>query len=280
MSVHSLWKYAGIILFAGTAILHGQQISADVSVIIERLSLDKQQRLKNLDQEIATYLSDYDWTGEDLEPAIPVTVQIFLQDVSASHEDRYMGTFLISNGTDIQYYDKYWRFPYKHGDPLVHLPNVYHPFTGFLDFYVYLILGGEYDKMGRLAGSPYFEKAKQISDQAMFDANFQRGWKERAELIHYLLSEDYKPFRDMKDLFYLGLSYIEEDMDMAQKYCEEAVAALEKIFRKDPEHKDAINFVKSHYIEIIDIFKDRPDVLRRMIRIDPDHKGAYEQHMH
>jgi hypothetical protein len=280
MSTKSLRQIAGFFWLVCATMLYGQQqINANVSVIIERLPLEKQQRLGNLYQLIATYLSDYDWTGEDIGGPIPVTVQIFLQDASANYEERYAGTFLISNGTDIQYYDKYWKFPYKDGDPLVHLENVYNPFTGFLDFYVYLILAGEYDKMDKLAGSVYYEKAKQISDQALFDANFQKGWKERGELMNYILGDDFKPFREMKDLYFLGLSYTEEDTTQAQKYCEQAIGDLEKIFRNNPENKDAANFVKAHYIEIIDIFKHRSDILRRMNRIDPDHKGAYEQYL-
>ena len=105
MSFRSLVRVAGFVLFASTSILYGQQISAEVSVILERLPLEKQQRLQNFNDMIATYLSDYDWTGEDFEESIPVTIQIFLQDASANYEDRYTGTFLISNGTDIQYFD-------------------------------------------------------------------------------------------------------------------------------------------------------------------------------
>ncbi|NQT25983.1 DUF4835 family protein [candidate division KSB1 bacterium] len=260
-------------------LLFAQQITANVSLILERLPLIKQEKLKDFSDAIEIYLSDYDWTGEDFEEPVPITIQIFLQDNSASYESRYSGTFLISNGSDLQYYDKYWKFPYNEGDPLVHQDNLYEPFTGFLDFYIYLILGGEYDKLGKLAGAPYLERAKQIADQGMFDARFTHGWKERIALMDYVLGEEYKPFREMKDLYFLGLSYDGEEQETALKYCGMAIGALEKILRRDPEHKDAQNFLKAHYIEIIELFKGKNDVLRRMIYIDPDHKGAYEQHL-
>lgn len=260
-------------------VLIAQQIEAQVTLILERLPLEKQEKLKNFSDAIETYISDYDWTGEDFEEPVPVIIQIFLQDNSVSYEARYSGTFLISNGSDIQYYDKYWKFPYNEGDPLLHQDNVYEPFTGFLDFYIYLILGGEYDKLGKLAGAPYFEKARQIADQGMFDARFAFGWKERIELIETILSDSYKPFREMKDLYFLGLSYEYEEPETALKYCAMAIDELEKILRRDPENKDALNFIKAHYIEIIRLFRSKNDVLRRMIRLDPDHKGAYEQHM-
>lgn len=260
-------------------LVQAQQIEASVSLILERLPLDKQQKLKDLADDIEAYLSDYDWTGENFDDPIPVSVQIFLQDISATYESRYTGTFLISNGTDMQYYDKYWKFPYKEGEPLMHEENMYHPFTGFLDFYIYLILGGEYDKLGKLAGAPYLERAKQIADQGLFEAKYAHGWKERIELIDYVLSDAYKPFREMKDLFFLGLSYQGEEDETARKYCAMAIDELEKILRRDFEHKDARNFIKAHYIKVIDLFKGQNEVLRKMVRIDPDHRAAYEQHM-
>ena len=266
-------------LFFITHGLEAQQIKADVTLMIERLPLKKQEELKDFDQVIATYLNDHDWTGEEFENPIPVTVQIFMQDASVSYEDRYTATFLISNGSDLQYFDKYWKFPYQYGEQLIHQDNVYHPFTGFLDYYVYLLLAGEYDKMGKLAGSPYYERSRQIQEQAMFDATFQKGWRERSEDMDYIMSEEFIPFREMKDLFYLGLSYSGEDDKMMKKYCKDAVTALEKIFRKNYEHKEARDFMKATHTDLIDIFKDDPDVLRQMRRMDPDHKGAYDKYL-
>ena len=112
----------------------------------------------------------------------------------------------------MQYYDKYWRFPYSPEIQLNH-GGVYHPFTGYLDFYILIILGGEFDKLGPLMGTPFYEKAKQVSDQAAFDAQFSTGWKERSEFIDRLMGEENKLFRQMKDRYYLGLSYVEDDDD-------------------------------------------------------------------
>ena len=92
--------------------LYSQQIESSVKVVLERLPLEKQKKLKNLADELENYLNDYDWTGND-EDNFQITMQIFLQDMSVNYEDRYSGTFVISNNSDIQFYDKYWVFPYQ-----------------------------------------------------------------------------------------------------------------------------------------------------------------------
>ena len=258
--------------------LAGQAIEADVVLTLELLPLEKQEKLQNFAETIEIYLNEYDWTGDGWDEPIPVTISLQLQEASTSFEDRYAGTFMISNNNDMQYYDKYWRFAYnpqislEHGGP-------YHPFTGFIDFYVYLILGGEYDKLGEFKGQIYYEKAKQVSDQAMFDAQFQSGWRERVELIDHILEDEYKAFRKMKDTFYLGLSYLGDKPDAVKKYCAQAIDQLDKLLARNPEHKDARNFLKAHHIEIIDIFKQDPNIIQTMINIDPERKETYRKYL-
>ncbi len=70
-----------------------------------------------------------------------------------------------------------------------------------------------------------------------------------------------------------------EDDEQVRKYCLEAVDMLDKVLEENPDHKDAINFLKAHHLEIIEIFKGDESVLRRMIRIDPDRRDTYEQYM-
>jgi hypothetical protein len=259
--------------------IQARQIQATVKMTLERLPLDKQEKLKDLQDFISVYLSDYDWTGEDFEDPVPVGVQIFLQDKSSSFEDRYAGTFLISNGQDIQYYDKYWDFPYQAGDALVHNENVYQPFTGFLNFYAYIILGGEYDKFGPLGGSPYFEKARLIADQAMFDSQNVRGWKERKELIEKILSEDMIPFRRMKDLFFTAFAHSGEDDSLAVRNCGDAVTLLEGILTKNAEQKDAVNFLKAFHIQILELCRNDQGIIRRIAALDPERAETYKKYM-
>ena len=258
---------------------YAQRVRSDVRLMLERLPLEKQELLKNFSEDMEVYISDYDWTGEFSDEEIPVTIQIFLTDNSVSYEARYSGTFLITNNSDIQYYDKYWRFPYEAGDPILHNENVFDPFTGFIDFYVYLILGGEFDKYGQFLGTPFYERAKQISDQAMFNVQFQWGWQERSELIDKILSEENKPFRTLKDLFFLGLSYIGEEDTTAQRYCLQALAMLEDFLKAHPGHEEAGQFIEAHHLEYVELFEGNRDVLEKLIRIDPERADTYRQYL-
>lgn len=255
-----------------------QVVRSRITVLLERLPLEKQERMKDFAETLESYINDFDWTGEPSDEEIPVSIQIFLTDASVSYESRFAGTFLITNNSDIQYYDKYWRFPFEAGDPVFHDENTFHPFTGFVDFYIYLILGGEYDKFGRLLGTPFFERAKLISDQAMFNVQFQLGWKERSDLIEETMSEENDEFRTMKDLYFLGISYYGEEDETARKYCLEALDLFEDVIKENPDHEQAGQFIEAHHLEYADMFRGNREVLQRLMRLDSERADTYRQY--
>lgn len=266
-----------ILLFFVPPIL-AQQVNADVKLILERLPLEKQKKLATLEQDIETYLNDYTWL-EESEVEIPIQIQIVLQDVSASFEDRYSGTFLISNTTDLQYYDKYWKFPYQAGDRLVHQEGVFDPFTGFIDFYVYLILGGELDKYSLLGGTKSYEKAKQVLDQARFDTQFMLGWDERTKLLQSILDESNIPFREAKYLLSVSIAYGADEDTTAEKYGLQGIEILTEFFKSYPDHKEAKDFLKAHHIELAETFKNSPSILEKLIALDPERESVYRRYL-
>jgi hypothetical protein len=259
--------------------LPAQKLKSKINMVMERLPLEKQKKLLNLGDMLETYINTYDYTDSQSNDEIPVQIQIFMTDNSVSYESRYSGTFLVSNTTDIQYYDKYWKFPYQEGNPLVHLENVYEPFTGLIDFYLYILLGGEFDKYDKLAGSPFYEKAKQINEQAKFNTQFVWGWDERTKLISFLLSDDNKPFRLMKDSYFAGMSYAGRQDTTARRLCRNAVFALEKVLQVNPDHKEAVQFLNVHHPEMLDLLKgDRP-VIEALMRMDAARAATYKQYL-
>lgn len=259
--------------------LQAGQINAEVKLILERLPLEKQNQLQNFSNMISSYLNEQDWIGEDIGASIEIMVQIYLQDASVGYEDRYKGTFLISNGVDIQYYDKYWKFPFDQGQQIVHQEGSFDPFTSFLDFYMYLVLGGELDKYGPLYGSSMYDKARAISEQSLFNSQFSSGWKERRELMTTFYEKDFTAFRKMKDTYFLGFSYIQDNKGKATQTMMDAIRQLNGILRKNPEHREAINFIKAYHIDMIDVFKDDPNVMQMLVEMDPERASTYKKYL-
>jgi len=263
--------------------LCAQKIVAKLSVTLENLPLEKQQKLENFQQIIENYINNYEWSNNEIDVEIPITMQIFFKsDISTDFEDRYNIQILISDNSDVQYFDKRCRMAYQKGEIPEHQENNWNSLTSLLDFFINVLLGEEMDKFGRFMGTPYFEKAKIIAEQAKFGmGQFIEGWDLRVELIQNILSDDNKKFREMKDFFYYGIFFTKEAVDKAQKYCSAAIDIIEEIMEQDPESEKCKKFLSAHYIELIDLFKesDNKNIFERLIKLDPDHADVYKEYL-
>lgn len=273
-----------LLFFVSISAGNAQDIKAEVTVTLENLPLEQQEKLVNFRQIMQDYINGNEWTNSEIDVQIPLTLQIFFSSFSASSfEDAYGLQILISDNSDVQYFDRRCRMAYNAGDiPMFNQSN-WTSLTSLIDFYVYLVIGNVFDKFDRFMGTPYFEKAKMIAEQAKFGENrFIEGWDLRNELIQDVLSEENKKFREMKDFYYYGIFFAEDDKKKARTYCKAAVEMIEDIMKIDKDYKDKCQkFLSAHYIELVDLFKDHEDVsiFQKLIELDPEHAEIYQEYL-
>ena len=257
------------------------QIITNVNVIIEKLPLDKQEKMKDFHSVVEDYIENAPWFEEDNDRDMEVTLQLFLTDIPTNIEDRYRCEFLISS-SDVQYFDKRVYFAYQPGEVFVYNEQSVEPHTGVIDFYVNLILGNEFDKIRSFGGDFYYKRAQNVAALGKFvRTEFIRGWTERDELIKKVFQEPFKTFREMKDYYFYGLYIREENKDEARSYVRTALDKLASVLDKKADLEQPGQFLNAHYLEIIDLFKDSKDknaVFELLIKLDPDHKALYEEH--
>ncbi len=255
-----------------------QRVEGEVTTDIRTLPIDRQDKLRDFAERIQHYINSYDWDEDPWQTTVYVNIQLILEDMSSGAEERYKGTIVIDNNYDIQFSDKRWRFAYQSGDQLIHEENAMNSFTNMIDFYIYIILGHEFDKWSTLGGSPYYEKARHIAEQSKFGlGRFIDGWDRRLELVNYFLSDRHKPFREMLDYYFYGLSFVNVDNAEARKHCATAIKMLDKIISNDPENEYAKKFIDAHHIELMEIFRraKNKEPIRMLLVLDPTHERMY-----
>ena len=258
--------------------VHAQRVEAEVSTDLRTLPIDRQEKLRDFADKVMHYINSYDWNDDPWQTVVYINIQLRLEDMSSGAEERYRGTIVIDNNYDIQFSDKRWRFAYQSNDQLIHEENAMNSFTNLIDFYIYLILGHEFDKWSTLGGSPYYEKAKYIAEQSKFGlGRYIDGWDRRLELANYFLSDQHKPFREMMDYYFYGISFINKDNAEARKHCATAIKMLDKILSYNPEHEYAKKFIEAHYIEMVEIFRraKNKEPIRTLMVLDPAHERIY-----
>ncbi len=224
-------------LFGVTPVLSAapdKRLRAKVTVILEKLAVDKKQKMANFHEKVANYINSRDWIEEDYVNPIEIGVQLFLEDSPSTVEDRYRCNILVS-GPDIQYFDKRSRFPFQENEVLK--PDAeFSPLLAVIDFYINLVIANELDKYGLLKGTAYLEKARGILQQGKFARPpFFEGWDWRDETMRAILSDNYKKFREMKDYYFYGLSLNDDEITQKRDYVKQAVEKLEEVLK---ENKD------------------------------------------
>lgn len=258
--------------------VQAQRIESKVETDLRTLPQEKQDKLTDFADRVVHYLDSAPWSDDPWDTPVYLNVTLRLEDMSSGAEARYRGTIIVSNSYDIQFSDLRWRFAYQSGDQITYQENNFDSFTSVLAFYVNMVLGGEFDKWGTLAGSAYYEKARNIAEQSKFGlGRFIEGWDRRLDLVNYFLSDRHRPFREMVDYFFYGLSYVGEDNEKARKHIATSIVMLDKIVANDPENKYAQDFIKAHYQEVVEVYRraKNKEPLRKMLVLDPDHEQIY-----
>lgn len=219
-----------------------QEIDATVEVVLDKLPLENQQKLANLSTELDRYLNRYEWCPNDYGYKVPVSINVYFEEAKAtSREDQYDARIIVSNQTDVQYSDYRWEFDLDSNPRLEHSAT-YHPFTGLIDFYLYLILGYEFDRIEKFGGRDYFQQARNTLEQAKF-GRFIRGWDRRENILNDILTDANQPFREMRFYYYTGVYYYEfQEFTDAKLYLKKALSYFETIPKDDMERFYSLNY--------------------------------------
>lgn len=293
-------KAACIIVIALLAVPYHavtQEIDCDVTVNTQQLSAEARENLVDFEQQIEQYINAFRWTKEDVGIIkIKLTIDIQFQ---ASRDNRYFAqAFLGSlrpihkserNTAVIRIIDDKWEFDYVRSQPLSHNEFRFDPLLSLLDFYVYLILGYDFDTYGSMDGTPYFQKAFDIVNKARGSSAAGKGWEtegqgiyQRGQLVDELLNAKYRDLREATYKYhYKGLDNLSRDAVRARQLMLSSLEKIGKLREKINQRSLSIKlFFETKYLEIAESFLGDPDrtIYQRLNRIDPAHQKAYEDY--
>jgi len=260
----------------------------------EAVAASNKDLLRDFENDIRNYINNFQWGEEQLDEKVKCTIDVFIQ--SATGENRYMAQVFVGSQRPIfnskqstavvRLFDEAWEFTYLKDRPINHNPYSYSDLTSFLDFYIYLILGYDYDSYERLGGTPWFQKASDVA--SMGRSSGQKGWQpvtsgySRTQMVTDILIPTIIPVRaGFYRYHFSGLDSLAADRPKAQ---EGIKGALEHIgmARKTIDSRNLMlkNFFDTKYLEIADVFLDYPDptFYITLSKIDPAHQSTYDEY--
>ena len=265
-------------LFAVTALSQAQVLKTTVNMQYGHLPIEEQNDLSTFADKVEQYFNGYEWTDDEFEYDVDCTIQIIIGTVQKKTAEKiYKCQFVISSISGENFYDKIWEFPYQESTPLSHSKAQFDPLTHFLDFYAYMVLAGEMDTNGLLLGTPYYDKAMDIANQAKL-SKYQQGWSGRVTELQKYTDMRVRPLREVKPHFFEALYFLEEDKVMsAYKEAQYVLTGIKKVYKMQPNSKPLQTFFKSHHKEMAKLFRGHKPELNQLIDIDNKHRETYRK---
>lgn len=251
--------------------------------------------LDDLERKMQEYMNTRSWTDNQYlrHERISCSMQVILLESISISEFRarlvvttrrpIYGTSQSSLVARIN--DPEWRFEHNRGASLQHDLDRYDPLTSVLDFYAFLILGYDYDTFSELGGTPHFEQARAVADQA--EGNGDPGWssvgttQNRVQLLSNLLDQRHEPLRKVSYQYHRkGLDRFVEKTETARQSVLQTLKILQKLNRQ-LSRSFALNvFFQTKFEELTALFTGsdlESQAHGLLVQMDPSHSSKYDE---
>jgi hypothetical protein len=289
------------VLFAMTTFVGAQELNCVVSINTTQIQgTNKEDVFNTLETAIREFMNNTVWTNNVFEVNERIECNLLFNITKEVTAGVYKGTLNVQsrrpvyassyNSVMLNYVDEEIQFKYTQYDPLVfsetsHLSNL----TSILAYYAYVIIGLDYDSFSLDGGTPYFQKAEKIVNNAQSSADpgwkaFEsRGRKNRYWLVNNILDEGYEPLRKFNYTYHrLGLDILDNSVDKGRRVIIDALTELERFYNNKPDpfmHYFQV-VLDSKADEIIQVFsqapaEDKKKVYNLMVKFDPANSAKY-----
>jgi hypothetical protein len=286
---------------------HAQELFAHVSINASQVSSQVDKKVfQTLQSALTSFLNSRKWTQDTYQPNERINCN-FLLIISKAEDDVFTGTLTVQAARPvfsssyitplINFRDEAITFKYVEFQPIEFNENrvagsdpLASNLTASVAFYVYVILGLDYDSFTLRGGDPYFQKAENIINNAPDGRNIL-GWRSfdgqrnRYWLMENLTNTKYAVVHEaMYNYYRQGLDHMYENEPEARAAILNCITQL-NLLNNDQFNSMVIPFFfqgKSN--EIVKIFKKAPPeekqkVVDMMTKMDLSNSNTYKQEL-
>ncbi|MFN3403689.1 MAG: DUF4835 family protein [Cytophagaceae bacterium] len=280
----------------GTSCLYAQgELNCTVVIDAENVQTSEREIFQQLKNNITDFLNNRKWTNDEFKPEERITCNIVIN-LTGFSGTSFEGTALVQSSRPmyntnketilLKFLDRKFNFNWAQGQPLLYTENTYTDnLTAMLAFYAYIILGLDYDSFGKLGGTKYFEKARDIAMNAQNQAG--GAWdpnenpNNRFNLMFQLNNQQFIPFREgLYSYHRIAMDQFMDKPDDGRKEIMQVFEKIRKVYDLNPSSVVIKNFFNAKMDEIINIFKGAPTemkdkVLPMLTLMDPLNSEKY-----
>jgi hypothetical protein len=274
-----------------------QELLATVTISVgPKISTTDRNVFRDMKTAFQQFLNSRKWTSDSYQQheKINCSILVNINDMpsigvfSASVQIQSARPVYNSNYTSLllNFADRDWAFEYIESQPLDYNDNTFtNNLTSMLAFYAYLVIGMDYDSFSELGGTPYFQRALTVVNNAQ--SSNRPGWqslgntRNRYWIIENLLNPQLADVRRMIYSYHrLGLDTFEKTPDQSRTVILTGLKNMRKARDINPNAILIISFFDAKSKELANIFSDGQLPIRReaydlITLMDPSNQATY-----
>jgi len=287
------------VLFLGivAASAWAQELNCQVQVLSNQVQTSDRKIFETLQQSLYEFINNRRWTSDQYMQHERIECSMMINITEKVSTDEFKATIQIQSRRPvfstsyssplINYIDKDFSFKYVEFQPLdFNETQFLNNLTSVVAYYMYIILGFDYDSFSPQGGTPYFQKAQNIVNQAQNAV--ENGWKafegtqNRYWLTEEILNVQFQPLREcMYQYHRKGLDAMSEKLAPSRGEILDALKKLRKVNQDKPSSFSLAVFFLAKSDEIINIFSqanpdEKSQVITLLSEIDPANYNKYE----
>ena len=275
-----------------------QELKCTVSINATQVQTTDLGIFRDMKLAIEQFMNSRKWTNDSYKPfekiscnmLITITKMPAIGNFAASVQIQSARPVYNTNYSSLvfNFADRDWEFEYIESLPLEYNDNTYTSnLTSMLALYAYLIIGVDYDTFAELGGTPYFQRALQVTNNAQ--QSNRAGWLSLgSNRSRYWIVENFNNGQmvDLRKALYtyhrLALDTFDKDPDKSRDIILKGLKDIKKIRDINPNSILVISFFDAKGKELSNIFSSGNLQVRReaydiITSIDPSNRTSYEK---
>jgi len=281
-----------------STILIGQEILCNVQVNTQQVEGTDKRIYDNMQVSITEFINNRQWSNhifkseERIECNMVITIsQRISSNVFEARLNIVAGRPIFGtayNSTLMNYVDADFTFEYVEFQPMEFIENQdVSNLTSVLAYYVYMIIGFDFDTFSLQGGTPYYEKAESIVNAAQ-NSNYP-GWKSsddtknRYWLIENMMNKNYSDLRTfLYEYHRTGLDVMSEKAEQGRGVIANCLNYLKNVHDDQPGLFALQIILDAKRDEIVNIFsqgnpQQKATASELMKEIDPSNSSKYSK---
>jgi hypothetical protein len=286
------------VLFAFSNLLDAQELNCTVKVLSPAIQGTERSVFETLETAVKEFMNNTRWTNDNYKQDEKIECNITINVTKRISVDEFEANIIVQsrrpvykssyNTNLINYQDNDFTFKYTPFQPFEFNENTFiNNLTSTLGYYAFIFIGLDYDTFSPEGGTPYYQKAQTIVNNAQNVPD--KGWKafegskNRYWLAENLANANFKGVRScLYNYHRMGLDMMTNDVEIARKNIADALEGLLKVHNMQMGSFLMQVFFLAKADEVVNIFSiATPELKSKLVpvlnTIDPGNVTKYEK---